>query len=227
MSYVIGDIHGSDELLARLLDKLLPTSEKLIFLGDYVNKGAQSRAVIDRLLILRQEADIVTIQGNHDRFSLQILADEALFARYRTVDFFVATLESYLPRELHEHLPSLELTDMLTYIPPQHLAFLANLAPYYQDDELIAIHAGLDITLPLDAQPDDVRLRKRPWEVGLEHYPGPKWLAVGHTPTQQLDPAAFGVPLIRGRVLYMDTAPVSSGRLCAVHLPSLRVVSSD
>ncbi|MEM7738842.1 MAG: metallophosphoesterase, partial [Deinococcota bacterium] len=39
MSYVIGDIHGSDALLERLLDKLLPTSEKLIFLGDYVNKG--------------------------------------------------------------------------------------------------------------------------------------------------------------------------------------------
>ncbi|MEM7739147.1 MAG: hypothetical protein AAF267_25610, partial [Deinococcota bacterium] len=162
-----------------------------------------------------------------DRFSLQNLGDADIFDRYRTVDFFVATLQSYLPRELHEHLLRLELAEVLSYILSTHLEFLANLVPYYQDEEIIAIHAGLDITLPLDEQPDDVRLRKRPWELGLEHYPGPKWLAVGHTPTQQLEPTAFGKPLIQGRVLYMDTAPVSSGRLCALHLPSLQIICSD
>lgn len=224
--YLIGDVHGCADLLARLLEKLLPTGERLIFLGDYVNKGDNSKGVIEQLIDLKQHADVVLLKGNHDRWIHRELTAEERFLEMRGYDLFHTTLRSYLPED-ERNWETLEFTTLHQYIPASHFEFLRTLAPYYEDDTLIAVHATLDLTLPLAEQSEEVLLRTRPWETNLDSYQGEKYVAVGHTPTEKLDERAFGSPLVRGKVLYMDTSPVDSGRLCALHMPSFQVVSSD
>lgn len=224
--YLIGDVHGCADLLARLLKKLLPTGERLIFLGDYVNKGDNSKGVIEQLIALRENADVVLLKGNHDRWIHRELTDEARFLAIRGYDLFHTTLRSYLPEEAQDW-ENLAFDTLHQYIPQDHFDFLRTLTPYYEDDTLIAVHAALDVSLPLAKQSEEILLRARPWDTNLDSYQGEKYVAVGHTPTEKIDETAFGSPLVRRKVIYMDTAPVDSGRLCALHLPSFQVVSSD
>ena len=70
-TFVIGDIHGCVTEVDRLLDALAPdSSDTLVFLGDYIDRGPSPRAVVDRMIRLRQEGPrCVFLKGNHeDRF---------------------------------------------------------------------------------------------------------------------------------------------------------------
>src|SRR5262245_1211953 len=63
----IGDIHGCSTLLNRLLEAIQPASDDtLIFLGDYVDRGPDSRGVLDRLLQLKESRQCVFLGGNHE-----------------------------------------------------------------------------------------------------------------------------------------------------------------
>ena len=66
---VIGDIHGCVDALNALIDCVKPTAnDTLIFLGDYVDHGPDSSAVLDRMIELKADHNIVTLHGNHDLF---------------------------------------------------------------------------------------------------------------------------------------------------------------
>jgi serine/threonine protein phosphatase 1 len=68
----IGDIHGHAEALRRLLDKIQPTSaDTIVILGDCVNRGPDSRGVLDCLIELQQKCHLVPVLGNHDDMMLE------------------------------------------------------------------------------------------------------------------------------------------------------------
>ena len=65
--YVIGDIHGCGKALRSLVDEISPTKDdELIFLGDYVDRGPDSRGVIDQLIELRDHYRVILLRGNHE-----------------------------------------------------------------------------------------------------------------------------------------------------------------
>ena len=69
--YAIGDIHGSLESLERLLDKINPdlTRDRLLFVGDYIDRGPQSKEVVDYIIRLKNLAppgQIICLKGNHE-----------------------------------------------------------------------------------------------------------------------------------------------------------------
>lgn len=162
--YAIGDIHGRADLL-RHMHRLIavdaqgtgPGIRKLaVYLGDYVDRGLQSREVID---ILLDEAlpgfESVHLRGNHDHELLAFLEDpqaSAAWLRYGGD----ATIYSYgvrLPSEAPAEERLAVLRDRLQEaLPPRHHAFFSTLPLTYEIGDYLFVHAGIDPDKPLDRQ---------------------------------------------------------------------------
>lgn len=131
----IGDVHGDLRLLEQLVALAVDEAKELIFLGDYVNRGRQSRQVLDFLVELRAEAPrpCQFLLGNHDAAFLQAIDDERLDAFLRIGG--AATLSSYPAPSARP--PATALRDR---VPKDHVAFLRSLAPSTEGDDYFASH---------------------------------------------------------------------------------------
>ncbi|GIX48146.1 MAG: ser/threonine protein phosphatase [Candidatus Tectimicrobiota bacterium] len=186
MDYAIGDVHGCRDKLERLLELIRydPAADRLIFLGDYLDRGPDSRGVIELLLRLQAENPAnVFLMGNHEENFLTFLrawtSDEGM-AYWLAEPFLagggLATLHSYCPGLRHPFEPRL-----LDAIPPQHLQFLSNLRLYWTDETYIAVHAGVRPGIPLPQQTTNDLLRIRGPFLARPHGLG-KCVIFGHTP---------------------------------------------
>lgn len=172
----IGDIHGCAVALSALLDRLRPTpQDTIVLLGDYVDRGPDSRAVLQRLVELAQQCTLVPLLGNHEEMLLASRSDtEALQGWLRCGG--VATLDSYghgtHPRAL----------------PADHLAFLESCRPYHETDHHLFSHANFDPNVPLGEQ-TPLMLRwcsLRESTPARRHISG-KTVILGHTPQENGD----------------------------------------
>lgn len=134
----IGDIHGCDVALSTLLDGMwLSSDDTLICLGDFIDRGPQSKEVIDRLIKLQQDVTLIGICGNHEEMLLQSLkrgSPRMLWAGSGAI----ATLESY--------------GGSLTDIPESHIEFLKSLRDYWQTETHIFVHANVEPNTSLEDQ---------------------------------------------------------------------------
>jgi serine/threonine protein phosphatase 1 len=166
----IGDIHGCALALDALLAAIAPTPEDtIITLGDYVNRGPDSRRVVDRLIALRRECQLVSILGNHDQLFLECLTGHG---RMKSVWLRMggeATLGSYGTKR-----------DMGA-VPRSHVAFFEGCRRYHETQSHIFAHANYDHRLPMDRQRNEL-LR---WESLRDTIPRPhfsgKTVIVGHS----------------------------------------------
>jgi serine/threonine protein phosphatase 1 len=216
--YAIGDIHGRADLLVKLLDELRADIEKggfegrpiLVFLGDYVDRGFQSKDVIDVLLgSSLSPFETYFLKGNHEAAMLQFLRDPSIGPRWAEFGG-VETLVSYGVRPPRTRtspdewaLASQTLNDML---PPNHLHFLTNLDLSVRIGDYVFVHAGVRPGVPLDQQSeydllwirDEFLSDRRPLGAVIVH---------GHTPTSK--------PHKDSRRIGVDTGAYLSGRLTA------------
>lgn len=166
-TFVIGDIHGCSKALQSLLEAIHPTPEdRLIFLGDYVDRGPDSRGVIDRLLELEQECQTVFLLGNHEimfRGALNGLAPELWLQAGGS-----QTVTSY--------------GGLLKNVSPSHIDFLYRCVPHFETENHIYVHANYRHELPLNQQPEETLF----WEHLTDRVPEPhisgKHVFCGHTP---------------------------------------------
>ncbi len=166
----IGDIHGCLTALEVLLELIQPRSEDtIVALGDYVDRGPNTRGVIDRLLTLRRECELIPLLGNHEEMMLTVVRDGEppyQWLQYGGVD----TLDSY------------GFAGDLSVISKEHVDFLSNLDSYYETGSHFFVHANYDPNLPLADQTDDLlRWVKLSEYMPEPHYSG-KRAVVGHTP---------------------------------------------
>jgi len=197
MIYVIGDIHGCLDPLHRLITQLsLSETDEVIFLGDYIDRGPESRGVIDYLLTLRGQYTF--LMGNHERMFLDFLQgkDRTLFL----YNGGTATLESY---------------GGLGRIPAAHLAFMDRLRLYHETPGFFFVHAGIRPETPLQEQDERDLLWIRE---EFYAYSGrfPKTVVFGHTPMREvlMDEDRIGI----------DTACVYGNKLTCLILPSRDVI---
>src|SRR5437660_3612705 len=136
----IGDIHGCLHALNALLAIVQPQKDDLVIaLGDYTDRGPDSRGVIDRLLRLRDECRVICLRGNHDQMLLDARHDPA-------------TLWEWLQfggRETLESYGQGRKTATLYDIPELHWQFLEETRPYYETDTHIFVHGRTAPDLPL------------------------------------------------------------------------------
>lgn len=208
--FAIGDIHGCARKLDMLLGRI-PIDfgrDLLVFLGDYINRGPESREVIRLLLDLgRRAPNVVFLLGNHEHGLLEYArtGDPDVLRTLRPLGV-EATLVSYGGSSIRS------MRD-LSFLPGDHRNFLERLLPYYRVGDYLFIHAGIVPGEDLETCPLDRLLTVRDpflrYQGGLE-----ATVVFGHTP--------FETPFIAPRKIGIDTGAVYGNLLTAVELPSLR-----
>jgi len=237
----IGDVHGNlaalDDLLGQLKRELAP-GDVLVFLGDYIDRGPDSKRCIDRILALKQEwpGAVECLCGNHDDWLLRALRGSRQHTWLLATDPY-KTIESYsvdaarLLREAASRAGAALYGDdcKLPYqvffdqVPIEHIQFFETLRPYYQNPDCICAHGGL---APDVARVQDQRRHDLIW--GGEGFPnaydGLETVVYGHHNNAVLDADGWPSPRIVGRTIGIDT--ISHGVLTAIRLPDGRVFQS-
>lgn len=132
----IGDIHGHLEELDEVVEYTLSRTQRLVFLGDYINRGPNSREVVDYLIRLRRREDLdcIFLRGNHDEVFLDALSGKSIDRLLRMGG--AATVASYV------HAPSGDVALQLRQsVPDSHVQFFRDLKPWMMTEHLFAAHA--------------------------------------------------------------------------------------
>lgn len=200
--FAIGDIHGCYDQLLDLVDRV-PIDwarDRLVFMGDYIDRGPSSFEVVDYLVELQsRHPSSVFLKGNHE----QMLADY-LSGKDRITYLCNGgqqTLESYL-NHAGPNTPC--------PIPPAHLRFFESLILYFETENYIFVHAGLRQNVPLSRQDPEDLLWIRDKFVNTKYAFG-KRVVFGHTPLQE--------PLVEFNKIGIDTGAVYGNKLTCVQLP--------
>jgi serine/threonine protein phosphatase 1 len=199
--YVLGDIHGEIAMLDTALERIAAdggADAPMISLGDLVDRGAGSRAVIDTLMQGQAAGrDWTVLKGNHDRMFHRYLEDGRITDPriVSNVDWFsarlggLATLAAYGVDTGLDRDPADLLAEARAAVPPAHLAFLQGLPLSLTRDGVFFVHAGIAPGVPLDQQAEDDLL----WIRGpFLEYTDPHPLLVVHGHTALDAPAHYG-----------------------------------
>jgi serine/threonine protein phosphatase 1 len=203
--YAIGDLHGHLEALERLLDQIQPdlTQERLVFMGDYIDRGPQPKGVVDYVLRLKNSAppdQVICLKGNHETMFLNFLKgeDRQLFL----LNGGLSTLKDYWGREWDQ------LEELV--LPPDHERFYRELRLYYDTPRYIFVHGGLRPGVPLeDQEEEDLLWIRGEFITALDDFG--RLVVFGHTPFRQ--------PLILPNKIGIDTGAVYGNALTCLKLP--------
>lgn len=199
----IGDIHGCLDALQALLAELRPTSnDHLVFLGDIVDRGPNTKGCIDCLMQLCETVPCVFIMGNHEEMMLDARMSPANLGTWMNFGGDRA-LASYAKADSGLRIDN---------IPGSHWAFLQSFSSYYETQKCIFIHGMIRSDLPLDQQ-DKKDLRWAKFNSPTQHV-SKKQVICGHT--SQKD----GNPLDLGHALCIDTYAHGTGWLTAFETTS-------
>lgn len=214
--YAVGDIHGCDTFLTELLRRLESQKEAgspVIFLGDYVDRGPDSAAVLSRLHKLSREASypVICLMGNHEKMLLEFIDDpvgEGLrWLRHGGIE----TLKSYgltgvtVKSDMEELL---EVADAFEAALPNGLqTWLRALPLHWCSGNVVCVHAAMDPTREVEGQSSRTLL----WG-HADHSPRTDglWVVHGHTIVKE--------PIVRDGRIAIDTGAYQSGHLTAAEI---------
>lgn len=195
----IGDVHGCLTALDTLLGHVRPTpDDQLVFLGDYIDRGPDSKGVLDRLIELKRSRDVVCLRGNHE---VMMLAAATGFDGFR---FWCACGGA----EAMESYAGPDGVGTLDDIPDSHWHFIEHVCvDWYEADAHVFVHANLHPGLPLKEQPTDWLH----WQFLSPTYHAPhisgKTMVCGHSEQRT------GRPLRLDRAVGIDTWAYGNGWL--------------
>ncbi len=195
----IGDIHGCSTALKTLIEAIQPTTlDTLVFLGDYIDRGPDSKVVIERVIALAEHCQVVPILGNHE---------EMLLAALEGKD----NLRYWLKFGGKETLGSYSAGEDMAMIPAEHVRFIKRCRNYYETVTHFFVHAYYDPDRPLHEQLwNGLRWLSLPRNP-VPHCSG-KVAIVGHTPQKS------GEVLDLGCVKCIDTFCHGGGWLTALEV---------
>ncbi len=203
--YAVGDIHGCLDQLEMLLEEVQPDLEQdvLLFVGDYIDRGPDSRGVVDYVLKLQQKyprEHVICLKGNHEVMFLDFLE-----GRERELFLFnggLGTLRDYWGDKWDN------LKELL--LPPEHARFYQELRPYYETADYIFVHGGLKPGVPLPEQQEkDLLWIRGEFITSMEDFG--RLVVFGHTP--------FKSPMVMPNKIGIDTGAVYGNFLTCLKLP--------
>jgi serine/threonine protein phosphatase 1 len=216
--YAVGDIHGRHDLLAARLAAIdrhraaHPVARAVeVYLGDYIDRGADSRAVIELLLERLGRTEGHALAGNHEQLMLKALAEDEGLADWIRIGG-VTTMASYgvaVPQRPDAERLAKALAELRAALPESHLAFLKRLGLTFVCGDYVFVHAGLRPGLPIAAQAEHDLLWIR--DEFLNHRAMFEKVVIhGHSPVNE--------PEFRPNRINLDTAAFASGRLTCLVL---------
>ena len=246
----IGDIHGDLAALDRLLARLpeLDAQDTLVFIGDYVDRGPDSKGVVERVREVqrRWRAKVVCLRGNHEDKWIHCYEKADPTFMLPAGNGCTRTYRSYAggpPLAPDESLDTAEYPrffDVKSWMPADVLYWLEDLALWYEDDHAIYVHAGLEGEGHVWLHPSQSNPRNLLWcrePDFFANYAG-KRLCFGHTQVKDLpklqpkQPASLPAQLLdrvlhrhesiwlHGDLIGLDTGCGKGGHLSAIELPS-------
>ncbi len=238
----VGDIHGHLNELRSLIKKIAPelcSNDTLVFLGDYIDRGPESRGCIEYLVRLRENAhfEVVTLMGNHEQWLLRTKHDYTRHSWLLSMEG-LSTIASYsvqVATRIEEEIRSLGERLLfeaipLSYglffeaMPTSHQNFFKDLQPHYRAAEVVCTHGGLD---PGGGAVESQKTERLIW--GARGFPadyyGVEPIAYGHWDNAVIDEFGHPWPCIQNNTFGLDT--ISCGVLTAVRFPDLKVFQSD
>lgn len=238
--YVIPDIHGQANELKLILNRILPLRnnknavDKLIFLGDYIDRGKDSPRVLDILIALRKtyQDQVVFLRGNHEWLMLASAGRESSWADpFRPTPYAIwvnnggdKTIVQYAARKGVNIYDGMHLKKdrAVSFIEMKHLDFLQReTVLYYELDNYIFVHAGCDPTVPLEDQDEEILM----WDRSVfdfvqkmvaqgQDLPWDKTVITGHS---------YKGPFINSKFMMLDSS--FSRKLLTVELTSMEAFS--
>jgi serine/threonine protein phosphatase 1 len=205
--FAIGDVHGCLRHLREMISLIDadPREDTLVFIGDYIDRGPDSKGVVDFILDLQASHDhVVCLLGNHERMFLNyhvFNADRDLFLS----NGGQSTIDSYgtVTRARGE----------IADVPDRHMEFYRSLLPIWESEGHIFVHAGLRPRVPLEKQdPEDLIWIRH--EFFQSTYRFEKTVVFGHTP--------FAEPYVMNGKIGIDTGAVYGGKLTCLEIPAMK-----
>lgn len=209
ITYAIGDIHGQRKELQAVLTKCISDvasrkeDAKFVFVGDYIDRGPDSRGVIDCLINLSRDYECVFLRGNHEDM---LMNDWHNFLGNGGMN----TLRSYGWHEDHSINPYVADLARKHFFSPEHLWFFENTKLWHKDEKRTYVHAGINRSFGgVEEQPEPTLLWIRQ-KFLLDPRPDGGYVVHGHTPLEN------GVhPCLKPNRVNIDTGSVFQGRLTA------------
>jgi serine/threonine protein phosphatase 1 len=202
--FVIGDIHGCLDMLQRLMDSIPwhPHHDRLIFIGDYIDRGEDPKGVVDYILALKSYSPFVQcLVGNHEVMFLDYLNGKDQEVYFMNGGWH--TVQSYKVPGSGQ-----ELT-----VPQEHMAFYESLERYIELEGSYIVHAGFRPGVEVKEQSLEDMVWIRDPFISSENDFG-KRVIFGHTP--------FDEPLVMANKIGIDTGAVQGNRLTCLELPEVR-----
>jgi serine/threonine protein phosphatase 1 len=209
-TFIVGDIHGCLGMLKRLMDRIdwRPEKDRLIFLGDYIDRGEDSRGVVDFILGLLETSSLIRcVKGNHEDLFLDFL-NGGEFEMF-LMNGGVTTMQSY-QMEVRKDAPRI--------IPQDHMAFFKGLHLWVELEDYYLVHAGLRPGVDLQSQSQEDLLWIREPFLHSNHDFG-KRVIFGHTP--------FYEPLVMENKIGLDTGAVYGNKLTCLEIPGMQFHSVE
>ena len=213
----MGDIHGQYAKMQKVLtlSEYNPIMDRLILLGDYVDRGPDSRRVVMDVIRL-VESGAVALYGNHEDMMRRALRNR------KTGRVSAEDLEQWYANGGEKTLA--DYRDQSAMLD-EHLVFFASLPRWHEEKGFLFVHAGILPGLPLTQQsPQDLIWIREPYILGYE---GPQEVVTGHTPTQYIgryalfsDLTDLTKPVMTGHKYFLDTGAAWGGPLTVMDLLS-------
>jgi serine/threonine protein phosphatase 1 len=217
--YVIGDIHGRLDLLDRMVDVIRSDVEEhgaealTVTLGDYIDRGPDSRGVLDRLASNPFPTPYIALKGNHEALLEAFLADPAVAKHWRAVGG-AETLHSYgvpVSGIMFERNYAEAAEQLRDALPQEHMRFLLSMKTWLRHGRYFLCHAGIRPGVPLERQEEEDLLWIRGDFLTTKIDFG-KIVVHGHTPRLE--------PEVLPNRINVDTGAFATGRLTCVVLDS-------
>ena len=222
--YAISDIHGCAHLLRpmlRVIDadvaRSRPRYAVEVFMGDYIDRGPDTRATLDVLVERSRRGNAVFLKGNHEAFLVSVFEDPSLFEDWIAVGG-AQTLMSYglPPPDLKRDEPASIMRDLIRAMPTEHLEFLDNLRLSFSCGDFFFVHAGVRPGVPLAEQTERDLLWIREDFLRSEQQFG-KYIVHGHTPVRQ--------PELLPNRTNIDTGAYATGNLTLMSIQGSRMLA--
>ncbi|KIX21236.1 hypothetical protein SY27_10825 [Flavobacterium sp. 316] len=175
-TYIISDIHGCNLTFRKALKTIkLKKQDTLVILGDLIDRGFDSKGVIDTIfLLLENQFNVICVKGNHEQMFIESFTD-------------ITSKVNWMKNGGKDTLKSF-LTSDIERIPMKYVDFIKSMKTYYILDGYIMVHAGIDMTVKEPLKDEKSLLWLRDWEEKYDAtWLGERKVIHGHTPTTKMN----------------------------------------
>ena len=180
--FVIGDVHGEIGMLRKLLEFWEPSSQRLIFIGDIIDRGENPKECLEVVQQLIKEEEAICLAGNHEDLLFNFLSNPQKYGPNYFLNGGWKTVETLLEEPITNKNP-LEMVRQIKDRYPELVPFLKFLPYHYEWDSYLFVHAGVDLTKDhwQETNPSDFLWIREEFHKGKNHTG--KKIVFGHTPT--------------------------------------------